>query len=420
MQLSGAFFIARRPVLDARQQPVGHDLVFHVFEDDPLGQGAIPDPASGVGSAGPALVEDICRQDVLRLLGDLPAVLQPNEAALMSDALLQLPQHRIMLALRAQAPLPPPLLEQCERLARAGYRFVLETDGIEELPAALPPANLVRIDIRDRPVQVLETAVSRVRAGGQRLCAANVDHPDQFRQCSALGFDSFQGYFFAVPEVGDVKAFAPTQQSIVEMLGLLAADADDALLERHIKSDLRLGLNLLRLANSPAFTSFRINSLRQALMVLGRNTLQHWLQMLLYAEAGGGGIAVQALGSLAATRARLMELVAQQLTPGNRGVADTAFTVGIMSLMDTLFGMTMEDILRQLPVVDEVKEALLHRRGFHGSLLALAMDAETLRDPLRLLEQTRALRLSSANLYLSQLSAFEWSDQVTRSLRAPN
>ncbi|MGH8855094.1 MAG: EAL and HDOD domain-containing protein, partial [Telluria sp.] len=177
-----------------------------------------------------------------------------------------------------------------------------------------------------------------------------------------------------------------------------------------------LGLNLLRLVNTPAAgNGRRIESISQALMLLGRRQLQRWLQILLYAEPGVRGHNLSPLLMLATTRARLMELLAQRLRPGHRNVADVSFTVGMMSLMDTLFCIPMADIVEQIPVIDEVKAALLRRSGFFGELLRLAESIERMEDAQDdVLPALHELSIDGDDLAELEVNAFEWSDKVVR------
>ncbi|GIZ50003.1 EAL and HDOD domain-containing protein [Noviherbaspirillum aridicola] len=413
--LSAEFFMARRPVLDRRQRLFAHELVFCAVEE-----GAAGTDGDAGGASGPAVIEDVCRHGLPRVLGDLPGIVRVGEAAVLSDVILQFPAALTMLELCPDRLPSPALQARCEQLAAAGYCFALRGEGDGASLETLPAPAMIIVDIGGKDDQVLKACIDRWRPLGTQVCAAGVDTREQYRRCLALGFDCFQGYFFTEPELQQGKGFAPSQLAIVELLALLATDADEALVERVIKANVPLSLSLLRLANAPAFTTHPIDSLRQAMMALGRNQLQRWLHMLLYEETPGRGSPVQALGSLAAARGRLMELAAQALMPGNRGVADTAFTVGIMSLMDTLFGMPMEDILREVKVVEEVRDALLQRQGLHGKLLNLAVGAESLRHPEQLRAAAREARLSCNDLYLLQLAAFEWSDHAGRILHEPN
>jgi len=118
---------------------------------------------------------------------------------------------------------------------------------------------------------------------------------------------------------------------------------------------------------------------------------------------------------LASTRARLMELLAQRLRPSQRHVADIAFTIGIMSLMDTLFCVPMADLVEQIPVSDEISRALLQRTGFFGELLRLAESIEQMEDGAgAVLPALRELADSGDDLVELEMAAFEWSDKVVR------
>ena len=118
----------------------------------------------------------------------------------------------------------------------------------------------------------------------------------------------------------------------------------------------------------------RITSLRHAITLLGRRQLQRWLQLLLYSGVSGSAHAVNPLLQLAATRGRLMELLVDR-TPeakqGGRDIIDQAYMTGILSLMPTLVGCSMDEVLTQLPVARPVHDALSTRDGLLGDLLSL-------------------------------------------------
>ncbi len=239
---------------------------------------------------------------------------------------------------------------------------------------------------------------------------------EEYQACQDLGFDYFQGFYFARPAVISGRKLSPSQLAVMELMTLITSDADNIDIERAVKRDVTLALNLLRLVNTPGLgTGYRIDSLSQALMVLGRRQLQRWLQIMLYAEPAKRGQSVSPLLMLATTRGRMLELLAQKLRPSQRNIADVAFTVGIMSLMDTLFGMPMDEIVQQIPVIDDVADALLHRRGFFGELLHLAECIERMEEADDLVALAlRELAISADDMVELEMAAFEWSDTVVR------
>lgn len=246
--------------------------------------------------------------------------------------------------------------------------------------------------------------------------AEKVENHSEYRTCLDIGFDYFQGYYFAKPSVLASRKLSPSQTTVLDLVNLVASDADNAEIESVVKREVTIGLNLLRLVNTPAVgAGRRIESISQALTLLGRRQLQRWLQILLYAEPDVRGHSQSPLLLLATTRARLMELLAQRLRPGQKNVADVAFTVGMMSLMDTLFCIPMMDIVEQIPVIDEVRAALLQRSGFFGELLKLAESIERMDDEGDdLLAGLKSLSMDGDDLAELEVSAFEWSDKVVR------
>jgi EAL and modified HD-GYP domain-containing signal transduction protein len=212
------------------------------------------------------------------------------------------------------------------------------------------------------------------------------------------------------------KKLPPSQLALIRLMGLLNSDAENSEIERAVKQDAALGLNLLRMANSPALgNGSRISTLGQAMMLLGRQQLQRWLQILMYSEPGRKPGTVSPLLTMATTRGKLLELVAQKIRPGNRQSADIAFTVGIMSLVDALFGIPMREILMQMPVSQPVSDALLSRNGLYGDMLRFAEQLERMDEsPAGLRASIERLGLTHNDLQQLQLAAYDWSDQVSR------
>ncbi len=423
ISLTSEFFLARRLILDRLQSPAAYELRFCGFDDrgeEGAEGGEQPETTS------PSVISDVAAHGLLRIIGDLPAYLHVDEQALLSDMFRLLPAQRIVLELMEATPASQAVLAKVALLEHGGFTFALDLDD-RRCAAVMPEgdddpllalARTVKIDIAGREQRELAGLCAALRGRRKLLLADNVETADDFARCLELGFDYFRGYYFTRPAIVPGKRLSPSQLAITELMALIASDADSAEIELRVKRDVALGLNLLRLVNTPAVSAHPIDSLRQALMVLGRNQLQRWLQVMLYAEGGSGISGVLPLLIIATARGRLLELATQKLRPGNRGLADTGFTVGIMSLMDTLFSMPMEEILQQIAVAGEVRDALLHRQGYFGDLLKLSEYAEWGGNSgASLRELLRQLRLSYSDLYALQLAAFEWSDQVVHSVR---
>jgi EAL and modified HD-GYP domain-containing signal transduction protein len=406
------FYLGRQPILDRNQGLFGYELL---FRDAPKGPANIDDDLSATAS----VIAHIAQLGVERVIGDALGFVNVDAAVLMSDIFVFLPREKVVLEIVETTPLPAAALVRMAELAGHGFRFaqskVIAASG--EVHKLLPMTEYVKVDLRALPAAALPTLVPQLKADKRKLLAEKVETRDEFQACMDLHFDFFQGYYFAKPAIISGRKLSPSQLAVMELMTLVTSDADNIDIERAVKRDVSLALNLLRLVNTPAVGArHRIDSVSQALTILGRRQLQRWLQILMYAEPGRRGHSMTPLLMLATTRGRMLELLATRLRPSQRNIADIAFTVGIMSLMDTLFGTPMADILEQIPVIDEVGKALLHRKGFFGELLLLAESLERMDESEddTVTPTLRDLTMSSNELVELEMAAFEWSDSVVR------
>ena len=408
------FYLARQPVLDRNQALFGYELLFRNTTTNAA------EIDSGMAATADVLAH-AAQLGLPRAIGDATAFLNVDTDVLMSDIFSFLPRERTVIELVGSVEASEQVLWRLAELSGHGFRFAAEAGAHgSRLGRLLPLLDFVKVDLRTMPVVTMLGLVPRLRGTGKRLIAEKVESQAEYKTCLDLGFDYFQGFYFARPSVIAGRKLSPSQLAVVELMNLVTSDADNGDVERAVKRDVTLSINLLRIVNTPAVgLRQRIDSISQALIVLGRRQLQRWLQIMLYAESHVHGKvrghAHSPLLMLASTRARLMELLAQRLRPGQPRVADIAFTVGIMSLMDTLFCVPMADLVEQIPVSDEVTNALLRRTGFFGELLRLAESFEKMEDgAAAVLPTLHQLADSGDDLVELEMAAFEWGDKVVR------
>jgi len=403
------FFLARQPILDRNQELVAYELLF---------RNARVDSARFTSdlSATASVISHVSQLGLDRVIGDSLGYLNVDAEVLMSDIFQFLPREKLILEIVETMKVTPEILVRIGELVQSGFRFALDdvTGNSEDVQKLLPLIEVIKIDLKDMPVSTLSKLIPHFKQFNKKLLAEKVETLEQFKLCLDLGFDYFQGYYFAKPIILSGKKLSPSQMTITNLMALITSDADSAKIEQTIKQDISVGLNLLRLVNSAGIgAQRRINSLSHALIVLGRTQLQRWLQIMLYAEPSKGNYGVTPLLMLATTRGKLLELMAKKMKPDQHGMADTAFTVGIMSLMDTLFRMPMAEILEQIAVTDEVSDALLSRKGSYGHMLKLVEYLERIEDAGSLLLPTLdKLQLSTEDLYDMEVTAFGWSNEV--------
>lgn len=399
------FFLARQPILNRDQRLVAYELLFRSTADN---QAMITGDAVAATATVIAHASDLGMEQVVGLQ---LAFINVDAVALMSDFIGFLPHHRVVLEILETVRPTPALLARIRELRQAGFRFalddvVLDTPDVQQL---LPLVDVIKVDIAQLAPDELPRLAQVLAVSRKKLLAEKVETMAQFEQCLALGFDFFQGYYFARPVILSGKRMSASALAILHLLELIQSNADNRELERCIKHDAMIGLNLLRLVNTPAVSAgVRVDTLGQALLLLGRRQLQRWLQILLYVRPGTSAQFTSPLLQLATTRGKLLELMTEKLRPGQHQYADIGFTVGIMSLMDTLFSMQMSEVVSSVRVNSKVSDALLFRHGELGNMLALVEQVEQADGGPATAAMLEQLQLSENELTAIQMAAYAW------------
>jgi len=363
---SEKMLLGRQPIVDRRGQTYAYELL---FRDSSRNAAAAPDAVHATSQVLHHLFAEI---GVERALGPYRGFLNCDTRMLMMPGVLDmLPTRHVVLEVLETVEPTPAIITRCRELKTAGFTLALDdyTGDGTRYADLLPLVDVLKIDLGAIPPDQVARVVAEAERAPALLLAEKVETREQAEACGQMGFDLFQGYYFARPTILSGRKLGLPQVALMRILTLLMQDADTPLIEEAFKQQPGLSVNLLKLANSAALSlAKRVDSLAQAIVVLGRRHLQRWVQLLLYTEPGRGDITSPLL-QLAATRGRLMESMAQLLWSDKRDRSDQAFMAGIMSLMPALFSTPLAEILAQLPLPPLVCDALLERTGPLGELL---------------------------------------------------
>ena len=352
----GSFAVARQPILDRRGGTLGYELLCRPVEL----AARRPDTATAA-----VIMHAIGDLGLPTLVGGSRAFLNVTRDFLVGQRPLPLPPRRVVLELLEDQVVDGALLDAVADVAAAGFTIALD-DFLyaPELEPLLAVATYVKLDLRQHDEAALARTVAELRPRGLTLIAEKVEEPEEHARCLALGFDGFQGYYYERPETWRGRA-VPT--ALLATLGALAAtDSDVSLreLEAIVVRDAGLSHRLLRFANSAEVAPRNtIQSLRQALALLGGHTVRRWALLLCLAG-------VPDLPHVLLETARLRARVAEQLAAAVPGAnPDRAFIVGLFSLLDAIGGRPLGELLQDLDLHPAIERALLAREGAEGALL---------------------------------------------------
>lgn len=365
----GGFFLGRQPILDRNHNLVAFELLFRQEETEETAN-----ITNDLFASANVIVNAYGQFGIQNVLGQQRGFINADPDLIMSDIISLLPCKHVVLELREPTSITPEFMQRCNELKQKGYQFALDNiiamnSRVEQL---LPIVSVVKVNILALEKTQLAELVAELNRWPVLLLALKVEDREQETRCMQLGFQMFQGYYFAKPEVMSVKRADPGKLSLLKLLTLVMGDSDIDEIEKEFKYQPGLSYNLMRMVNSVASgLSQKINSIKHAIMILGRKQLQRWIQLLLYTANQSDDSMSNALMQTAAARGKLMELIATTERPHDKNYHERAFMVGILSLLDVLLGIEMQQIVDKLGISDDMSQALMTRDGRLGQELKL-------------------------------------------------
>ncbi|MDA8290259.1 MAG: EAL domain-containing protein [Actinomycetota bacterium] len=393
--------VGRQPVFDRELTVVGYELLFRSLAGASLGgepDGDLMTTSvlfSSVGIGVNRLVGDkviFCNADRGLLTGSVPVVLAPDRTVFeVGESVV--PDDEVVAG--------------CERLVREGFIIALDhfrfADGIERL---LELASIVKIDLQLVSDDALPGLMERCREYDVSLVAEKVETPTQLSHCRDLGFDYFQGYLLSRPRIVPGRTLDSSSVARLQLASQLASsECSASQLEEIIRAEPAMAYQLLQMAGVGADHGFRrrVQTLREALVIVGWRQLQSWIGFLILTNKGGTS-EEEVVTTL--TRARMVELLALDVFPHLAGLA---FAAGMLSAFDLLLGMRIEEVLMSLPLDAELHDAVLGKDTEVGRIVADAIDCQLGRPE----EATRS-GFDEEALHRASIRALGWALEVSR------
>jgi c-di-GMP-related signal transduction protein len=404
-------FLGRQPILDRQQNLIAYEILFRSAD---VATANVSDVSQASASV---ILDSLSSFGLDDVIGRQRGFFNVHRDMLMSDALELLPKDKVVLELLETITPDAEVAARCYDLKTRGFSLALDDHTYDpDYELLYPSMDIVKVDILATGMERLPADLAALRRWPMRMLAEKVESQEVFKACFDLGFDFFQGYYFARPTVLNRRRVDLSGLTLIKLLNQVIAEAEVEEIENTFRQNPDMAYTLLRLVNSVALgLRERIKTLRHAIVILGRKQLLRWAQLALFATKSNPD-APSPLLEIAALRGRLLELLVERDGKGtaDREMADRAFMTGILSLVDVLFETSMEQVVGELNLTEDVRAALLKREGPLGELLRVAESLEEtdLGELTQLLERAH---VDAGTLVDAHLSAIQWTGSLYQS-----
>lgn len=356
-------YIARQPIFDRKLKLYGYELLYRA------GQEKSADVKDANQATAQVITLGLIEIGIEKMVGKHLAFINLSRDYVLGNPDLPFPPDNVVLEFLENITVDDEIINALQQLKQRNY--IIALDDIHPKSNSLkllPLADIVKVDLLLTPKEQLAPFIEKLKQYPVKLLAEKVEDGRQVNDLLDMGFEYLQGFFFSKPIVTKHRQLKTNQLAMLALLSkVYESDIEVNELEDVICQDISLSYHLLRYINSAFFSlPGKVESIRQAVVYMGRNELKTWTTVISMA---GYCDKPDELMTLAMVRGRMCELLGKSLAMTN---LDSFFTAGLLSTLDALMDQSISSILEKLPLHDEIQSAILEHRGLIGSALACA------------------------------------------------
>lgn len=246
--------------------------------------------------------------------------------------------------------------------------------------ALLDKLSYIKINFKSLGKESIQNIISVARSKNTNIIATGIDSEEARQLAVELGVYGMQGSYVADKMANKVQQSGYLRSNFFRLVvAVTKEDPDIEEIEQIISADVTLTYSLLKIANSAYFARrTRTDSIQQAIVTLGLNQLKRWVYLLSVGDTNDDNIQdFEEFIKLSFMRASFASELQHYMKNGSKAITQSeAYMLGMFSTLEHLIDAKMEDIINDIPLTDELKNALIRGEGVGGRLLSLVISYE--------------------------------------------
>lgn len=362
-------YVARQAILDVNKQVVAYELLFRSNNINKF-----------ICEEGSNPTLDLIKNSFSvigfdKLIEGKKAFINFDENLLKSGVIEAFPKDCIVVEILETVKPDDTIIKCCKNLKEKGYTIALDdfeyNDKFDEL---IKYVDIIKVDFRITKGKERKEIIDKIKNKHIKFLAEKVETEEEYKEALGYGYSYFQGYFFCKPVIlsgTDISAYKFTYIKLIKELS--EVDVNISKIEELVKKDLSLSYKLLKVINSAHYSmKNEITSIRNAIMLMGLRELKRWIFIITLKSINENGM--EELIRMSLLRASFGELLVKELQL--KVEEFDAFLTGLFSLIDVLMNRPLGEILNELPISEDVKDALSGKENILGNLLELVTKYE--------------------------------------------
>jgi EAL and modified HD-GYP domain-containing signal transduction protein len=400
-------YLARQPIFNTKRRVAAYELLYRDAEN--VKEAKFVD---GDHATCRLLSDAITAFGLSNLTNGKPAYINFTDHLILNDFVRLADPDEIVVELLEDIEISDLLVEKLKRLKRLGYRLALDDYvGDQRFDCILPLADVVKVDFRLTSYEEQEAIAKNLKRYRKiTMLAEKVETQEEFDHALHMGFKLLQGYFFAKPTTMSEKRGSVVKSSYMRMLAELnrPEGADFGRCAQIIHADAAMTYQIIRIAQRVNYYRGNlVTAIQQALVLVGVDEVRRWILLALARDNN------LTTSDELVRQAYLRGVFLQRLmrAGGSKGDPEYGFLLGMFSLLDRILGVTMDALLKEIKLPEEVVDALLGRQENEYSRLLRYVEVYELLDETQELPET-GLRLDGRKISKLYMDSVIETDRV--------
>ena len=360
------FLIGRQQILDQKLNIYAYELLFRGKDLD------LTNKNEATQATNQVITDSILELGLNNLVGTYKAFINFTAQNILEKTPLSLPKDRVVIEVLENVAVDLRIINNLREFSQQGYTIALDDFVFsEEWKPLIEFANIIKLDVMAMGQERTRDAIKHLKSYSIKLLAEKVETHDEFQYLSELGCDYFQGFFFNKPNTVPGKRLGVNQTAAIRLLTIINdPDVEIEKLAQTISMDGGLSYKLLHYINSAFFSlPSKIESIQHAISYLGLKEVKRWTNILTLASLSNKPKATLQNSLI---RGKMCEHLGKLVN--EKG--EHFFLIGILSSLDSILDIPIDEALQQLPLSSDVKTAILDKQGTAGEALMCVINYE--------------------------------------------
>ncbi len=373
--MNNTLSLARQPIMNRNEQIIGYEF----FYRDEEGKCSIDDPRHATSSV---LVNILNQIGTAASFGDSLAFINTDGPLMLTDIIRTLPKEKFVFELSETMKHNAQIHDAIRYYHSNGYQFALDNASfhpqyLEDFGPLFSCISFAKFDVNQTDIEQLHFLPNPF--GQIKLIAQRIEFYELFEAYQLLGFDYFQGFYFAKSHLITHPRIDPKNGDVLSLFSLLQTDASLEEIYTAFKRQSALSLQLIQFLTSthPEYT-YQASSIKEMIERMGKNALTQWLLLIIYSKSGTSSTGtINNYTFFTQKRVDIILKLLDYASPNpSEELIESARLIALYSLLEGVMNLPVEQIVHSLNPTDEIKDALLVHSGLLGRVYIAALKLE--------------------------------------------